>query len=151
MKLYTEQMQSLCEALEDALPRYMPRTSCPYQDDTAEAMRYACLGGGKRLRGVLVLEFCRMLSGEGVKAMPFAAAIETVHAYSLVHDDLPCMDNSPMRRGKPSTHAKFGETTALLAGDGLQCLAFEMMLQPEVVASLDAERVVTAAWVWARF
>ena len=149
MSLYTEQMQALCDALEAALPQYLPATDTP-QGYAAEAMRYACLDGGKRLRGVLTLEFCRVLCGDSVKAMPFAAAIEMVHAYSLVHDDLPCMDNSPLRRGKPSTHAKFGETTALLAGDGLQCLAFETMLHPDVIAAVGVDRAAAAAGALAR-
>lgn len=149
MKLYSEQMQALCEALEAALPQYLPDVATP-QGYAAKAMRYACLDGGKRLRGVLTLEFCRVLCDDSVKAMPFAAAVEMLHAYSLVHDDLPCMDNSPLRRGKPSTHAKFGETTALLAGDGLQCLAFETILRPEVITSLGADRVAAAAGVLAR-
>lgn len=149
MKLYTEQMQSLCDALETALPQYLPAVDTP-QGEAARAMCYACLDGGKRLRGVLTLEFCRVLCGDGVKAMPFAAAIEMMHAYSLVHDDLPCMDNSPLRRGKPSTHAKYGETTALLAGDGLQCLAFETMLRPEVITCVGADRVAAAAGALAR-
>jgi geranylgeranyl pyrophosphate synthase len=84
-----------------------------------EAMRYSTLDGGKRIRGVLTLEFCRAFKGDVAKVAPIAAAIEMVQAFSLIHDDLPCMDDDDMRRGKPSCHKAFGEATALLAGDAL--------------------------------
>ena len=93
----------------------------------AEAMRYAVLGGGKRIRAFLVLQFCRLAGGKEEAALPFAAALEMVHAYSLVHDDMPCMDNDDMRRGKPSCHKAFGEANALLAGDTLLTQAFEVI------------------------
>lgn len=92
-----------------------------------EAMAYSLLSGGKRIRAVLLLATYEMFSGDFHAALPFAAAIEMVHAYSLIHDDLPCMDDDDMRRGKPSCHIKFGEATALLAGDGLLTLAFETL------------------------
>ena len=91
----------------------------------AEAMRYSTLGGGKRIRAFLVLEFAKLFGGTVEAAMPFACALECVHAYSLIHDDLPCMDNDPLRRGKPSCHVAFGEAEALLAGDALLTYAFE--------------------------
>ena len=126
--IYTAQMQAHCDRFEAALPGYMPRTG-GLQTTVAQAMAYACASGGKRIRPVLLLEFCRLCGGDAEAAMPFAAAIEMIHSYSLVHDDLPCMDNSLMRRGRPSTHAVYGETMALLAGDGLLNLAFETMLR----------------------
>ena len=89
-----------------------------------EAMRYAVLGGGKRIRAFLTMEFCRMLSGNTHTAWNYACAMEMAHAYSLIHDDLPCMDNDDMRRGRPSCHKAFGETVALLAGDALLTYAF---------------------------
>ena len=89
-----------------------------------EAMRYSLLAGGKRIRPVLVLEFCRICGGDWEKAMPFAAAIEMVHTYSLIHDDLPCMDNDDYRRGRLTNHKVFGEAQAVLAGDGLLTAAF---------------------------
>ena len=89
-----------------------------------EAEKYSLLGGGKRIRAFLVNEFCRMLGGKKEASMPFAAAIEMIHAYSLIHDDLPCMDDDDMRRGKPSNHKIFGYSTALLAGDALLTRAF---------------------------
>lgn len=93
-----------------------------------EAMAYSLLGGGKRLRGVLVLAFCRLFGGEEQAALPFACAIEMIHAYSLIHDDLPCMDDDDLRRGKPSCHIAYGEAMALLAGDSLLTYAFETAL-----------------------
>ncbi len=92
-----------------------------------QAMRYAVLDGGKRLRPLLVLAACESVSGNGVAAMRAACATELIHAYSLVHDDMPCMDNDVLRRGKPTVHVQFGEASALLAGDALQALAFELL------------------------
>ncbi len=143
MGIYTQQLQAHCDRFEAALPGYMPKTG-GLQTVVAEAMAYACAGGGKRIRPVLVLEFCRLCGGDVAAAMPFAAALEMIHSYSLVHDDLPCMDNSPMRRGRPSTHTVYGETMALLAGDGLLNLAFETALNPVYRGNLPAERVLGA-------
>jgi farnesyl diphosphate synthase len=95
-----------------------------------ESMRYAVLDGGKRLRPLLVLAACEAVAGNAQAALRAACAVELIHAYSLVHDDMPCMDNDVLRRGKPTVHVKFGEATALLAGDALQALAFEL-LTPE--------------------
>jgi farnesyl diphosphate synthase len=95
------------------------------------AMRYAATGG-KRLRGFLVLESARMLGVDGLAALPAAGAIEALHAYSLVHDDLPCMDDDDLRRGLPTVHVKWDQATAVLAGDGLQSVAFEMLSDPAV-------------------
>ena len=142
--IYTETLREHCAAFERALPAYMPKTG-GLQHTVAEAMTYACTDGGKRIRPVLTLEFCRLCGGEVAAAMPFAMAIEMIHSYSLVHDDLPCMDNSLLRRGRPSTHAVYGETMALLAGDGLLNLAFETMLRADNRAHLPAERVLAAA------
>ena len=85
----------------------------------SESMRYALLNGGKRIRPSLLLMVCEMLGGNAEKALPFACALEMIHSYSLVHDDLPAMDNDDYRRGKPSVHKQFGEGNAILAGDGL--------------------------------
>ncbi|WP_398498726.1 polyprenyl synthetase family protein [Variovorax sp.] len=92
-----------------------------------EAMRYAVLDGGKRLRPLLVLAASEAVGGNAAAALRAACATELIHAYSLVHDDLPCMDNDVLRRGKPTVHVKFGEADALLAGDALQALAFELL------------------------
>ena len=95
------------------------------QKQLFDAMRYSLLAGGKRIRPILVLEFCRICGGETEKALPFAAAIEMVHTYSLIHDDLPCMDNDDYRRGRLTNHKVFGEANAVLAGDALLTAAFE--------------------------
>lgn len=110
-----------------------------------EAMRYSLLAGGKRIRPVLTLEFCRQSCGDEKKALPMACAVEMIHTYSLIHDDLPCMDNDDLRRGKPTNHVVYGECTAVLAGDALQTAAFDAMLS----ADLDASAVVAATKVLA--
>ena len=102
-----------------------------------EAMRYSLLAGGKRIRPVLLLEFCRVCGGAWESSVPFAAAVEMVHTYSLIHDDLPCMDNDDYRRGKLTNHKVFGESTAVLAGDALLTAAFE------TAANAEAEPRVT--------
>lgn len=111
----------------------------------ADAMRYSLLAGGKRIRPILALEFCRMLGGDVEAALPAACAIEMIHTYSLIHDDLPCMDNDTLRRGKPTSHVVYGECTATLAGDALQALAFSTLLS----APLSAERKVFCASILA--
>ncbi len=103
---------------------------CDFGEDIVHsAMKYSLGIGGKRIRPVLVLEFCRLCGGDIFKALPFAAAIEMIHTYSLIHDDLPCMDDDDMRRGMPSCHKKFGEEYALLAGDGLLTRAFGIIAE----------------------
>lgn len=108
-----------------------------------EAMRYSLLAGGKRLRPVLVFDFCRMCGGDWKTAVPFAAAIEMIHTYSLIHDDLPCMDNDAYRRGKLTNHMVFGEAIAVLAGDGLLTAAFHTLS----AASFPAETRIRAVEV----
>jgi geranylgeranyl diphosphate synthase type II len=108
--------------------------------DLHDAMEYSLLAGGKRIRPVLVLETCRMCGGVPQQAMPFARALEMVHTYSLIHDDLPAMDNDDLRRGRPTNHKVYGEATAILAGDGLLTAAFGQLAQAE----LPAERIVEA-------
>ena len=118
-------------AVETALELWVacPRTR-PAPAGLGEAMRYAVLDGGKRLRPLLVLAACEAVGGNPEAALRAACAVELIHAYSLVHDDMPCMDNDVLRRGKPTVHVRFGEAQALLAGDALQALAFEL-LTPE--------------------
>ncbi|HQQ52974.1 MAG TPA: polyprenyl synthetase family protein [Ottowia sp.] len=105
-----------------------------------EAMRYAVLDGGKRLRPLLVLAAAEAVQGHAAAALRAACAVELIHAYSLVHDDMPCMDNDVLRRGKPTVHVRFGQAQALLAGDALQALAFELLTPEgdEVPASMQA-------------
>lgn len=105
----------------------------------ADAMRYSLLAGGKRIRAMLALEFCRICGGDIDKAMPVACGIEMLHAYSLIHDDLPCMDDDDLRRGKPTNHIVYGECTAVIAGDALQAEAFASILRSELPAKNRAD------------
>jgi len=115
----------------NAIDEYMKEALSPYADCEKvlfDSMNYSVFNGGKRIRSILCMETAKMLCGSEKKAMPFAAAIEFIHAFSLVHDDLPCMDNADLRRGMPSCHKKYGEAIALLAGDALLNTAFEVMI-----------------------
>lgn len=107
-----------------------------------EAQKYSVMAGGKRIRPALALEVCRMFSGESIMAVPFAVALEMIHTYSLIHDDLPCMDDDELRRGKPTNHRVFGEDYAILAGDGLLSDAFlECAMNPYVSGDCAAAAV----------
>ncbi len=114
--------------VEQALARWIPADA---PAGLGAAMRYAVLDGGKRLRPLLVLGAAESVQGSPEAALRAACAVELIHAYSLVHDDLPCMDNDVLRRGKPTVHVAFGEAHALLAGDALQALAFELLAAPD--------------------
>lgn len=111
------------------------------QKDLFEAMRYSLLAGGKRLRPIFVLDFCRMCGGDVDRALPFAAAVEMIHTYSLIHDDLPCMDNDDYRRGKLTNHKVYGEAMAVLAGDALLTAAFSQIASASCDADLRIEAV----------
>jgi farnesyl diphosphate synthase len=110
--------------VEHALGQWVPQNA---PAGLGQAMRYAVLDGGKRLRPLLVFAACEAVDGSPQAALRAACAVELIHAYSLVHDDMPCMDNDILRRGKPTVHVKFGQAQALLAGDALQALAFELL------------------------
>jgi len=112
------------ERVEQALLRWVPADA---PAGLGEAMRYAVLDGGKRLRPLLVLAAAEAVGGQDEAALRAACAVEMIHAYSLVHDDMPCMDDDVLRRGKPTVHVRFGEALALLGGDTLQALAFELL------------------------
>ncbi len=120
------QLDSYAKEVSEKLNTFLPQAK-DGQKSVVRAMQYSLSNGGKRLRPVLVLEFCKMCGGDIEKAMAYACAIEYVHTYSLIHDDLPCMDDDDMRRGKPSCHKMYGEATALLAGDALLTHAFEII------------------------
>ncbi len=113
--------------IDDNIEDFIPVPDEKYSRLT-DAMKYACTDGGKRVRPLLCLEFANICGADVKDALPFAMGVEMIHSYSLVHDDLPCMDNDDMRRGKPSTHKKFGEGLGLLAGDALLTHAFSAML-----------------------
>ena len=120
--------------VESALERSFAGAAGMPLEGLAEAMRYSLLAGGKRIRPILVLEFCRISGGDINAALPVACAIEMLHTYSLIHDDLPCMDNDDLRRGKPTNHVVYGECTATLAGDALQAEAFGTILRSDLPA-----------------
>ncbi len=117
-------LEDKVKEVEQIIGKYLPEEK-GYQKTVIQAMNYSILAGGKRLRPMLLQETYRMFQGTGEVAEPFMAAIEMVHTYSLVHDDLPCMDNDKYRRGKKTTHVVYGEGMAVLAGDGLLNFAFE--------------------------
>ena len=138
---WSERYPEYCSMIEAALPQYLPPTTLP-QGKVCEAMAYSLLDGGKRIRGCLTLAMCELCGGEVQSALPLACAVEMVHAYSLIHDDLPCMDNDDLRRGKPSCHIKFGDGTALLAGDALLTHAFSAASDAYFNGTLPAETVL---------
>ncbi|HBH3650311.1 TPA: polyprenyl synthetase family protein [Clostridioides difficile] len=113
--------------VEKVLKEYMPKEE-GYQKTVIEAMNYSLSAGGKRLRPILTLEACKVVGGNEDEAIPFAIAIEMIHTYSLIHDDLPALDNDDLRRGRPTNHKVYGEAMGILAGDALLNYAFEVML-----------------------
>lgn len=132
LQAYVRQVE---DYLKSAFSRRTPRA------DLYDAMNYSLLSGGKRLRPVLTLAVCEMCGGTAELALPFACAVEMVHTYSLIHDDLPCMDDDDLRRGRPTNHKVYGEATAVLAGDALLTAAFETIA--ESGGALPAERVLS--------
>lgn len=121
----TQQLNRYIAMIDSAMEEYLPK---PLHSDSnfsvREAMRYTVMNGGKRIRPVLTLAFAELSGAKAEDALPFACAVEMIHSYSLIHDDLPCMDNDKLRRGKPANHIAFGENIALLAGDALLTEAF---------------------------
>ncbi len=132
LESYSDLVQSRIEVLLEGKEKSV--------EDLTDAMHYSTMIGGKRIRPVLVLEFCRVCGGDPDDALELACALEMIHTSSLIHDDMPCMDNDDMRRGQPSCHKKFGENTALLAGDALEVYAFEVAAG----SNLPAKAVVEA-------
>ena len=132
--------ETIKEKIEQELESVLAKAKTPYIE-LLEAMRYSLLSGGKRIRPLLLLDFYELCGGKAEDALPFAAAMEMIHTYSLIHDDLPCMDDDDMRRGRPSCHKAFGEATALLAGDALLTMAFSVAANTKTV---PAERVTEA-------
>ena len=123
-----ERLADYAEMTAEALEKYLPQTDC-LQKRVIEAARYSLSAGGKRLRPALVMEFCRVCGEEPETALPVACAIEMLHTFSLIHDDLPCMDDDDLRRGKPSCHKAFGEDIAVLAGDALAMLPYQIIAE----------------------
>ena len=124
--------------VDEALARYLPAA----REEPAAlvaSMRYTVFGGGKRLRPILALAAAEAVGGDGQRVLPFACALECIHAYSLIHDDLPAMDDDALRRGRPTNHKVFGEATAILAGDALLSEAFFLMADPDVNKGVPAD------------
>ena len=132
-----EQLEYYAELVEEALNRYLPETEC-LQKNVILAARHSLNAGGKRIRPALVMEFCRVCGGEPEDALPVACAIEMMHTFSLIHDDLPCMDDDDMRRGQPSCHKAYGEATALLAGDALAMLPYQIIAEAALKKRMDS-------------
>ena len=139
-----QRLKAYSDLVEAGLDELCPQESCRHSQ-IFEACRYSLLAGGKHIRAALLLEFYRLCGGNVEDAVPFACGLEMIHTYSLVHDDLPCMDNDDFRRGKPSNHKVYGETVATLAGDALLNRAFEVMLEQETVPAACA--VKAAAYI----
>ncbi len=136
---WKKQLEEYASLIEDAMLDYIQPQKDSGQAAIFEAARYSVTAGGKRLRPALTLEFCRLCGGELRSALPFACALEMIHTYSLIHDDLPCMDNDDLRRGKPTNHKVYGEAMAVLAGDGLLNLAFETASDPMLLAMVSPQ------------
>jgi len=144
MEALSPEHKKRLEKYRDSIEKELELALYGVDTKVGEAMRYSVLGGGKRIRGVLTLEFCRMFGGDTSKAVYAAAAIEMIHAFSLIHDDLPCMDDDDFRRGKPSCHKQFDEATALLAGDALLALALNTAAFPGIMPKgLKPQNVVS--------
>ncbi|MBR4116641.1 MAG: polyprenyl synthetase family protein [Clostridia bacterium] len=131
--------------VEDEIDRLFPDIDTSWYKEVLDASRYSLRLGGKRIRPIIMLEFCKLFGGDIKDALSFAVALEMIHTYSLIHDDLPCMDNDDMRRGKPACHIKFGEDIALLAGDTLLTESFKIAAD----AQIDADKKVKAIAVLA--
>ena len=127
--------------IENRIDELLPETDSPY-NEVVKASRYSLKLGGKRIRPIIMMEFCRLFSGEYKNALDFAIALEMIHTYSLIHDDLPCMDNDDFRRGKPSCHKAFSEDMALLAGDALLTEAFSVAANADVDDSVKVKAVL---------
>ncbi len=138
---FNERTKEYTRFIETYLDRQCFSNKDEPQQVLFDAMRYSLLAGGKRLRPVLVFDFCRMCGGDWQKAAPFAAAVEMIHTYSLIHDDLPCMDNDDYRRGKLTNHKVYGEAVAVLAGDALLTAAFSSIVSAPYSAEIRIRAV----------
>lgn len=138
---FKEQNQAYVDYIEHYLDTQCFQYADQPQKTLFEAMRYSLLAGGKRLRPIFVFDFCRMCGGDWQSAVPFAAAVEMIHTYSLIHDDLPCMDNDDYRRGRLTNHKVYGEATAVLAGDALLTAAFSLLANAPFSAEIRIRAV----------
>ena len=145
MEMFEKQLKEYQAKIEDYLNTQCSVYPQEPQQTLFESMRYSLLAGGKRLRPVLVFDFCRMCGGDWLKALPFAAALEAIHTSSLIHDDLPCMDNDDYRRGRLTNHKVYGEDVAVLAGDALLIAAFSHISKADYPADIRIRAVEVLA------
>ena len=143
---FKEEMKERTEVIEKLLVKYLPKAE-GYQSQIMEAMEYSVMAGGKRLRPMLMQETYRLFGGEGKEIEPFMAAMEMIHTYSLVHDDLPAMDNDEYRRGRKTTWSVYGDGMGVLAGDGLLNYAFETAFRA-FPACTSGEPVSPSCWAY---
>lgn len=146
LKAYLAERQAL---VDQALDRYLPKEEGPARE-VMKAMRYSLFAGGKRVRPILCLAACETMGGDKEKALPTACALECIHTYSLIHDDLPAMDDDHYRRGVPTCHKVFGEAMAILAGDGLLTFAFQLLTDRSYNAGTQKQDMLEAIQVIAR-
>lgn len=153
---FEKNLQKYIKLVENAINEYLSNKEIP--EKLQETMKYSSLAGGKRLRPALLINACEICGGRVEEALPFAVAIELIHTYSLIHDDLPALDNDDMRRGRLTSHKKFGEAEAILTGDALLSYAFEIMLASadnmnkvaaanEIARAAGAAKMVAGQWV----
>jgi len=143
LKAYLEERKAF---VEEALERYLPQEKGLY-NSILQAMRYSLFAGGKRLRPILCLAATEAVGGRKATALPVACALEMIHTYSLIHDDLPAMDDDDLRRGKPTNHKVFGEAMAILAGDGLLTEAFSLLAHPDLIQHVPADRLMRVIYL----
>jgi len=146
---FKEYLQRRKLMVDEALERWVPGEN-EFPPQVHKAMHYSLFAGGKRLRPILTLASTETVGGQISDALPIACSLELIHTYSLIHDDLPSMDNDDMRRGKPTSHKVFGEALAILAGDALLTEAFHLATRPEVMKKVPARRRIQALWHLAR-
>ena len=142
-------IQERKEVIDKALERYLPKPAGP-EGKVIEAMRYSVSAGGKRVRPILLMAACDAVGGDSKELLPAACALECVHTYSLIHDDLPAMDDDDLRRGKPTCHKVFGEAIAILAGDGLLTYAFELMTHDDLLKNCGSDLVTKAIYIFSK-
>ncbi|KIH76458.1 farnesyl-diphosphate synthase [Geoalkalibacter ferrihydriticus] len=147
IKTYLKDKAALVDA---ALDRYLPGADT-LPEKLHQSMRYSVMAGGKRVRPILLLASCNAVGGDEAAALPAACALEMIHTYSLIHDDLPAMDDDDFRRGRPTNHKVYGEATAILAGDALLTEAFELLSDPEINREVSAETLLRVSHIIARF
>lgn len=146
LNTYLKKQQDL---INSALDKWLPRPHGP-SGQVVEAMRYSLMSGGKRVRPILLLAGAQAIGGDQKVLLPAACALECIHTYSLIHDDLPAMDDDDLRRGRPTCHKVYGEAVAILAGDGLLTYAFEFMCKPEMEQNISPHLLSEAIFLLAR-